>query len=197
MEDRCRELQVKPEDLHDRAIARPQREEHVNDDERHDDAPEEDRRSRLHERRMRERALRCRRGVGSGHSHQRLAPTARKRNGCGMWRLLRVLLLLGVMSCRTKTLEPLALDIGVTANKTTVATGEAVSFVVTAQGGGLVAIGMNYGDTNVEQFSAGGARTARITFSHAYGTVGTYQVRATVTDVEAGEKSVSMDIVVH
>jgi hypothetical protein len=85
----------------------------------------------------------------------------------------------------------------VTANKSTVTTGETVSFVVTAQGGGLVGISVNFGDTIVEQFSAGGARTARITFSHAYGTVGTYQVRATVTDVEAGEKSASMDIVVH
>lgn len=119
------------------------------------------------------------------------------RNGCGMWRLLRVLLLAGVMSCGTKGLEPLALDIGVTANKTTVATGETVSLVVTAQGGGLVAIGINYGDNSFEQFGTGGARTARVTFSHAYSAVGNYQVRATVTDVEAGEKSATVDIVVH
>jgi PKD domain-containing protein len=120
-----------------------------------------------------------------------------KRNGCGMWRLLRVLMLVGAISCRTKGLEPLALDISVTANKTTVATGEAVSFVVTAQGGGLVAVNMNYGDNTFEQFSTGGARTARITFTHGYSAGGTYQVRATVTDVEAGEKSTTMDIVVH
>ena len=106
-------------------------------------------------------------------------------------------MLVGVVSCGTKGLEPLPLDISVTANKTTVGTGEAVSFVATAQGGGLVAIAMNYGDTNAEQFSAGGARTARITFSHAFAAVGTYQVRATVTDVEAGEKSATVDIVVH
>ena len=101
------------------------------------------------------------------------------------------------MSCGTKSLEPLPLDIGVTANKTTVATAETVSFVVTAQGGGLAGISVNYGDTNTEQFSAGGARTARVTFTHAYTAAGTYQVRATVTDVEAGEKSATVDIVVH
>ena len=114
-----------------------------------------------------------------------------------MWRLLRLLLLVGVMSCRTRGLEPLALDIGVTASKTTVAIDETVSFVVTAQGGGLAAVGVNYGDNTAEVFSTGGARTARITFTHAYTAVGTFQVRATVTDVEAGEKSATVDIAVH
>ena len=75
------------------------------------------------------------------------------------------------------------------ASRTSAAIGETVNFVVTAQGDGLAAISMSYGDNNFEQFVTGGARTARVTFAHAFTAAGTYDVRATVTDVASVEKS--------
>ena len=98
------------------------------------------------------------------------------------------------MACGTKALEPLPLEIGIAPSKTTAAIGETVSFVVTAQGGSLAAVSVSYGDTGVDQFVTGGSRTARVTFTHAYTAAGTYQVRATVTDVEAVEKHATVDI---
>lgn len=111
-----------------------------------------------------------------------------------MWRSLRILGLVGAVSCGTKTLEPLPLEIGVAASRTTAAPGESVDFLVTAQGDNLAGLNVAYGDNNADQFATGGARTARVTFHHAFGAAGTYEVRATVTDADANEKSATVQI---
>ena len=114
-----------------------------------------------------------------------------------MWRLLRIVALVGAVACHTKTLEPLPLQIGITATPTNPAVGARVDFVVTAQGDNLVLIHVSYGDTATEDFVIGGARTAHVTFSHEFTAAGTYEVRATITDIDAFEKSASVNVVVH
>ena len=103
-------------------------------------------------------------------------------------------LALAMGACKSRTLEPLPLDVTIQASKTTPAPGETVAFVVQAQGGQLFGVEISYGDAATDLFETGGARTARITFQHAYAAAGTYRARATVTDVVAGEKSTEVEI---
>lgn len=97
-------------------------------------------------------------------------------------------------ACSSETLAPLPLAIGITASQTTAAPGDSISFEVTAQGGQLLGITTAYGDGTEEQFATGGARTARVTFRHAFLAPGTYEVRATVTDAVAGPKEATIGI---
>jgi hypothetical protein len=108
--------------------------------------------------------------------------------------LLRSLLLVGLAGCGDGSLDPLPLQISLQASRTTAAPGDAIDFVVTAQGGDLVGVTIDYGDNGAEQFGTGGARTARITFRHTYSAAGTYQVRAAVTDALAGEREAGVEI---
>ncbi len=103
-------------------------------------------------------------------------------------------IVIGLAACTPGTLEPLPLDIGVTANRTTAAVGDSITFVVTAQGGILVGVEIDYGDGIVEQFGTSGARTAQVTFRHAYQLSGTFTVRAVVTDAEAGQKDATTEV---
>jgi PKD repeat protein len=111
--------------------------------------------------------------------------------------LLGSLLLVGLAACGDASLDPLPLQISVEANRTTAAPGDAIDFVVNAQGGQLVGVTIDFGDNSGEQFGTGGARTARITFTHTYSATGTYQVRATVTDALAGEKEAAIEVLVR
>ena len=70
-------------------------------------------------------------------------------------------------------------------------------FVADAQGGSLVGLQIDYGDTNSDLFSAAGARTARVTFRHAYQQVGTFTVRVIVTDASAGQKEATTEVRVN
>jgi hypothetical protein len=108
--------------------------------------------------------------------------------------LLGSMLLVGVAACGEGTLDPLPLDIRIEASRATAAPGEMVSFVVNAQGGTLVGVEIDYGDGGGEQRAASGARTARVTFNHAYAAAGTYPVRATVVDAIAGTKDASVEV---
>ncbi|MBA3340645.1 MAG: hypothetical protein H0T48_02295 [Gemmatimonadaceae bacterium] len=94
-------------------------------------------------------------------------------------------------ACSTESLATLPLDVVVEASRVTAAPGDSISFQVTAQGGQLIGIITAYGDGTEDQFGTGGARTARVTFHHAFSAPGTYQVRATVTDALAGQKDAS------
>jgi hypothetical protein len=94
-------------------------------------------------------------------------------------------------------LEPLPLTIGIEASQTTAAPGDAINFLVSAQGGDLVGIETDYGDGSAEQYATGGARTARVTFRHAYSGAGTYEVRATVTDARAGSKVARLAVAIR
>ncbi len=111
--------------------------------------------------------------------------------------LLRSVLLVGLAACGDGSLDPLPLEISIQASRTTAAPGEAINFVVTAQGGSLLGVAIDYGDTTTDLYGAGGARTARVTFSHAYTAAGTYQVRARVTDAIAGDKDATVEVSVQ
>lgn len=106
-------------------------------------------------------------------------------------------ILIGLAACAPATLEPKPLDVGVEANRTTAAMGDTVTFVVSAQGGALIGIEIDYGDNNIDQFGTGGARTARVTFRHAYSQPGTYTVKAVVTDATAGQKQATIEVRVN
>ena len=102
-----------------------------------------------------------------------------------------------VGACGESTVEPLPLQITLESNRPTAAPGDTVSFVVTAQGGTLLGIDIDYGDANTGQYGTSGARTARVTFRHAYMARGTYQVHATITDGYVGQKDASLEIRVN
>jgi len=54
---------------------------------------------------------------------------------------------------------------------------------------------MDYADTSAgDQYGTSGARTAQVTFHHAFGAAGTYVVTVTVTDGLAGEKKASVTV---
>lgn len=112
-----------------------------------------------------------------------------------MRRSFLVCLCVVAVACVRDTLEPLALQVTVEASRTTAAPGDTVNFLVTTQGGSLIGVQMDYGDTTTDQFGTSGARTARVSFRHAFGTRGTFTVRATVTDAQPpSEKSASIDV---
>lgn len=112
--------------------------------------------------------------------------------------LLRMELLVGLVvplaACGDASLDPLPLRITIEVSSATAAPGDAVNFVVVAQGGNLLGVEVDYGDNSSDQYGAGGARTARVTFSHAFSVVGVYQVRATVTDAVAGQREAGVEI---
>ncbi len=103
--------------------------------------------------------------------------------------LLGLLLLVGSAACDAYELAPLPLDITVTTNTPTAAIGDSVSFVVVVQGGSLIGVEADYGDGSGDVFGTSGARTATITFKHAYAARGSYSVGFTVTDATAGQKT--------
>jgi hypothetical protein len=112
-----------------------------------------------------------------------------------MWRkLFGFVLLSGLVACGDASLDPLPLQISIQAGRVTAAPHDPISFVVTAQGGNLLGVAIDYGDNTTEQYGAGGARTARVTFSHVYSAAGTYEVRARVTDAIAGDKDATVEI---
>lgn len=119
-------------------------------------------------------------------------------NASDMSRMLfGALLLAGTLACSTEPLAPLPLDVSVEPNKTTTVTGDTITFVTDAQGGSLVGVQIEYGDTNGDAFTTAGARTARVTFKHAYQQPATYTVRVIVTDALAGQKEASVEVRVN
>ena len=116
---------------------------------------------------------------------------------CYVMRRLLFLALVILGACSGESLAPLPLDIVIEASRITAAPGDSISFQVTAQGGQLIGIITTYGDGTEDQFGTGGARTARVTFRHAFSAPGTFEVQATVTDGRAGEKAASVEIRVN
>ena len=100
-------------------------------------------------------------------------------------------------ACSGESLAPLPLDITLEASRVTAAPGDSISFQVSAQGGQLLGISATYGDGTEAHVATSSARTARVTFRHAYSAPGTYQVQATVTDAVAGQKAASVEIRVN
>jgi hypothetical protein len=111
--------------------------------------------------------------------------------------LFGTLLLAGVLACSAEPLAPLPLEVSVAPNKTTSVPGDTITFVTDAQGGSLVGVQIEYGDTSSDAFATAGARTARVTFKHAYQQPATYTVRVIVTDAIAGVKEASVVVRVN
>jgi plastocyanin len=105
--------------------------------------------------------------------------------------------LAGVVACSPSQLEPLPLEVTVAASRTTAAPGDTIAFIVTAQGGNLFGLEINFGDGGTDQFGTGGARTARHTFRHAYLQRGTYLVQVRATDALAGPKEATVEVRVN
>ena len=112
-------------------------------------------------------------------------------------KLLGLLLVVGSAACRAYELAPLPLDITVTTNKPSAAIGDSVSFVVVTHGGSLTGVEGDYGDGSGALFATSGARTATITFKHAYATRGSFSAGFTVTDATAGQKTAKVDVIVN
>ena len=103
----------------------------------------------------------------------------------------------GALACGETNLEPLPLDITVAPSRTTAAPGDTVVFVVTAQGGTLIGVETDYGDGKTDVYGTSGARTAKVTFRHAYGARGTFSMSAKITDGQAGQKTARVEIKVN
>ena len=106
------------------------------------------------------------------------------------------LLALGV-ACQSSALEPLPLDLHVDLDRATANPGDTVHVVTTAQGGTLLGIVVDYGDGTSASYDTGGARTAKVTFKHAYTASGAYTVTAVVTDGVAGDKTAEAQVHVN
>jgi hypothetical protein len=106
-------------------------------------------------------------------------------------------LLLGVAACSNESTAPRPFDVSLESNVTTVTRGDSVTFTVIARGGSLLGVLMDYGDGRNDQYATGGARTARVTFRHAFDAAGTYTVSAAVTDAVAGQKDAALQIRVN
>ena len=110
--------------------------------------------------------------------------------------LLTSILVVASAACES-TLDPLPLTVTVSPSKSVTTPRDTITFRVTAQGGSLVGLQIDYADSSSDQFGTSGARTADIAFHHAYTTAGTYQVTVTVTDGFAGQKKASTEIRVN
>lgn len=111
--------------------------------------------------------------------------------------LHRALLLACLAACGDATVEPLPLQVTITASPMTVAAGATVTFAINAQGGELVQIATDYGDGGSEVYLTGGARTAQLTRPHIYSAAGTFQATSTVTDARAGQVTASVQVIVQ
>jgi len=111
--------------------------------------------------------------------------------------LLTSILVIAGASCGESTLDRLPLAVTIFPTKSVTTPLDTITFRVSAQGGNLVGLQIDYADSNSDQFGTSGARTAEITFHHAYTAAGTYQVTVTVTDALAGQKRASTEIRVN
>jgi hypothetical protein len=115
----------------------------------------------------------------------------------GAVRILFITLAILAIACRQSTAPPSPLVVTLEANTAVAQPGDTVTFTVNATANNLFGVVIDFGDANGDQFSTGGASTARVTFKHAYTLSGTYVVRATATDAIAGEKEASLTIGVN
>lgn len=111
--------------------------------------------------------------------------------------LLAAAALFAFSACIDNRLEPLPLQIGIQASRVTAAPGDTINFLVSTQGGSLIGVEIDFADGSADSFLTSGARTAIITFKHAFQATGVFQVDAKVTDAEAGSKNASIQVTVN
>ena len=99
--------------------------------------------------------------------------------------------------CGRSTLETAPLDVAITASRTAAAPGDTISFVVNATGENLVGLLMDFGDMGTDLYATSGARTARVTFKHAFTAKGAFTVTVTATDAVSGQRDASIEIRVN
>lgn len=126
-----------------------------------------------------------------------LACVWERNDARGMRLALITVLLVCSIGCRQTTAPPVPLLVTLESSRTTVSRGDTVTFTVNAAGNNLFGVVLDYGDSVAEQYAMGGALSARVTFRHAFGSTGSFTVRAVVTDAIAGEKEASVGIVVN
>jgi len=80
----------------------------------------------------------------------------------------------------TSTGRPL--DVVLTASATSAAVGDSIVFVLSAQGGLLQGVAIEFGDGAADTTAAEGAVTVGVTRSHAYSEAGTYSAIGTAVD---------------
>jgi hypothetical protein len=100
-------------------------------------------------------------------------------------------------ACRQTTAPVVPLLVTLEASHLTATTGDTISFIVHATGNNLVGVVVDFGDSAGDQYSTGGAHSARVTFKHAFQATGTFTVRAVVTDAIIGEKEVSVGVLIN
>ena len=108
--------------------------------------------------------------------------------------LVAPLLIAALAACGDVTLAPLPFQVGLEASRIMTVPGDTITFSVTAQGGSLFGVEMDYGDGVVEPYGTSGARTARVTFRHSFKLKGTYTVSVTATDATAGQKQAAVEV---
>ena len=109
-------------------------------------------------------------------------------------RLLLIATIALSAACQSSSVEALPLEISVAASRTTAAPGDTIAFVATVQGGSLLGLDADFGDSTTAQFGTAGARTGKVTFRHAYLARGTFTTKITVTDASAAQKNASVQI---
>ena len=103
-------------------------------------------------------------------------------------------LTLTALACSSYGAEPLALDVRIAADKLDTVSGDSISFEFNAQGGRLEALRIDWGDGTALDESALSARTMLKRVKHAYGATGTFEVKATIHDSFAGQKTSSLSV---
>lgn len=105
-------------------------------------------------------------------------------------------LVLVLGGCRQTTEPAVPVLVTVESSKATAVLGDTISFTVNATGNNLIGIVVDFGDQATDQYATGGARTARVTFKHAFQTSGNFTVNVVVTDAIAGDKEASTAVVI-
>ena len=101
-----------------------------------------------------------------------------------------------VVACAGSALEPLALQISVSA-PATAAVGDTVHVAAEMQGNNLVGVVAEYGDSESDALALGFSRTAKTTFSHVYTTAGTFTATVIVFQADSAQKSATATVQVH
>ena len=114
-----------------------------------------------------------------------------------MRRACLLICLIGCLTSCARLFDPLPFDVVVTVDSAVVGLNEPVKFAVTAAGGTILDIAIDYGDHIGEHYLTKSARTTLVRFEHTYAAAGQFTIRATATDVSYGHKSATVDVTVH
>jgi hypothetical protein len=107
-------------------------------------------------------------------------------------------LAIAAYGCGFDAVEPLPLDITITADPLDTVPADSITFDIRAQGEDLLGITVEWGDdTDPYILPTGGARTAEARVRHAYELSGVYQVSAAVDDGAGDRKSATLSITIQ